>query len=113
MVTVETVRTLALALPQAEEALSSGTPAWKVGRRLFAHLSADGESLAVKASKPARAALSTAEPDKYTVGGEQAGARMVVVRLAKVEPPELREVLTQAWRSSAPRRLVKLFDAGQ
>ncbi len=41
MVTFETVRRLALALPAAEESTSYGTPAFKVGGKLFARLRED------------------------------------------------------------------------
>ncbi len=35
------------------------------------------------------------------------GYPAVLVRLAEVEPEELRGLLIEAWRSRAPRRLVK------
>jgi hypothetical protein len=36
----------------------------------------------------------------------------VLVRLEAVDQDELEELLTEAWRIQAPRKLVKEFDAG-
>ncbi|WP_026212669.1 MmcQ/YjbR family DNA-binding protein [Longispora albida] len=39
------------------------------------------------------------------------GYPAVLVRLAEIGEDELRELITDAWRCQAPRRLVKAFDA--
>jgi hypothetical protein len=40
------------------------------------------------------------------------GFPAVLVRLEAVDQDELEELLTEAWRIQAPRKLVKEFDAG-
>jgi hypothetical protein len=37
----------------------------------------------------------------------------VSIQLATVDPAELRELLVEAWRLIAPKRLVTAYDSGQ
>lgn len=37
----------------------------------------------------------------------------MIVRLATVDPDQLRELLVDAWRLVAPKRLVRGYDAGR
>ena len=41
------------------------------------------------------------------------GFPAVLVRLAAIRLPELRELITDAWRCQAPKPMVKDFDAGR
>lgn len=111
MVTFETVRQLALALPEATEGTSYGTPAFKVRGKLFARLLEEGDILVVKVDSGYREALIRMEPDTYFTTPHYAGYPYVLVRLASVDQGELRGLLTDAWRLSAPKRLVARFGA--
>jgi hypothetical protein len=51
--------------------------------------------------------MVSAEPEKYFTEPHYNGYPAVLVRLAKVSVPELRELLTEAWRCQAPASLVK------
>lgn len=48
LITFDTVRQIALALPEVEDSTSYGTPALKVRRKLIIRLKEDGEKIVVK-----------------------------------------------------------------
>ena len=56
-------------------------------------------------------ALIAADPDKFFTEPHYNGYPAVLVRLAAIDEDELTELLTDAWRCAAPRRLVAEFDA--
>jgi hypothetical protein len=56
-------------------------------------------------------ALIAADPGKFFTEPHYNGYPAVLVRLAAIESDELAELLTDAWRCAAPRRLVAEFDA--
>jgi hypothetical protein len=111
MITFDGVRALAFALPETEEGLSYGTPAFRVKGKLFARLRDDEELLVVKVGFGEREALMAEDPVTFSITPHYQNAPMVLVRLATVDPEHLRELLTEAWRSVAPKRLVAAFDA--
>ncbi|HEX3622557.1 MAG TPA: MmcQ/YjbR family DNA-binding protein [Acidimicrobiales bacterium] len=68
--------------------------------------------LAVRvAGEAAKQLLLAADEHKFFTEPHYNGFPAVLVRLAAVEPDELEELLTDAWRTQAPRKLVKEFDA--
>jgi hypothetical protein len=56
-------------------------------------------------------ALIAAEPGKFFTEPHYNGYPAVLVRLAEIDVDELSELLMDAWRASAPRRLVAELDA--
>jgi hypothetical protein len=106
MADVETVRRIALALPEAEEGTAYGTPAWRVRKKLFARMREDGVNLVVKTDPGEREILMSAEPEVFHITDHYAPyPAYVLVRLAAIDAGELREVLTDSWRTVAPKRL--------
>jgi hypothetical protein len=64
--------------------------------------------LAVRvASEEEKQALLAADPAKFFTEAHYNGFPAVLVRLAEVDEQELAELLTDAWRCRAPKRLVK------
>jgi hypothetical protein len=110
--TLDDVRRLALALPNAEEKPSyNDTAAFRAGGgRLFAREREDGESIALRVDLGEREMLLASEPEVFYITDHYRDHPWVVVRLAAIEPDELQELLIDAWRSVAPKRLVARFD---
>ena len=108
-VTYETVRQLALALPGVEESTSYGTPACKVGGKLFARLHQDGESLVVKVEFDEREVLIEADPETFYITDHYLNYPWILVRLANVRQDQLSELLKQAWLLAAPKHLAANF----
>jgi hypothetical protein len=105
-VTLAEVRELALALPEAHERPSYGTPGFRVRDKLFARMLEDGESLAVKVTFDQREVMVASAPETFVVTPHYQAYPMVVVRLGHIDRGLLREVLEEAWRQAAPRSLL-------
>jgi hypothetical protein len=104
---IDTVRRIAQALPGAEEGTSYGTPGWRVRGKLFARLHDDGVVLVVRVPPGEREALLASEPDVFELRPHyEPYPQWVLVRLAAIDADELREVVTDAWREVAPKRLL-------
>ena len=64
--------------------------------------------LAVRvAGEAAKQELLAADPAKFFTEAHYNGYPAILVRLPEIEPAELRELLTDAWRLQAPKALVK------
>jgi hypothetical protein len=111
-VTLATVRRLALAFPGVEEGLSYGTPGFRVRGKFLARMKEDGETLVVKCGDDERDFRMKADPETFFITDHYRGYPTVLVRLTRVTTTDLRDVLEQAWRLNAPRRLVKEYEQG-
>jgi hypothetical protein len=119
--TWETVWEVLGALPGTELGLVHENPAVRVRGKLVAYLPSnrrsrpadapdDEEFLVVRCDPGERAALLAEDPTTFHVTPHYQNYRGVIVRLATVRPDQLRELLTEAWRLVAPRRLVREQD---
>jgi len=111
VVTFETVREIALALPEVEESTSWGTPAFKVRRRMICRLREEGDVLVVRIDIADKEYLIRSQPDLFFTLPHYDGYPAVLVRLPAIERNELRRLLIAAWRYVAPRKLVARLDA--
>ena len=105
-VTFETVRQIARILPGAEESTSYGTPAFKVKGKLFARQHQDGESLVIGVDFEEREEMMSAAPEKFYITDHYLKYPWMLVRMSKVRPDELRDLLIGSWRRAAPKDLV-------
>lgn len=103
-VTYDTVRRLALALPNVEEGTSYGAPALKVKGKLFVRLREDLNAVVLKMPFARREELMTADPETYFITDHYLEYEWVLVRLSKVSPDALREVLQTAYRAAIPQK---------
>ena len=111
MITADELRRVVLALPEAEERETWGHPTFRVRDRMFAALSDDGRLASVKATREEQAALIAAAPETFGVPAYVGRHGWVSVELATADPAEVRELVTEAWRQTAPKRLVAAYDA--
>lgn len=101
-----------LALPSAEERITWGSDhTLRVNDKMFAVGSPGSAHVTVKASKDEQAELIAADPETFAVAAYVGRFGWVRVTLDRVGAEELRELLTEAWRSTAPKRLVRAYDA--
>jgi len=114
-ITFDTVRQIGLAFPGVEESTAYGSPALKIKGKLLAcipaHRSAEPGSLVVSVDFNDRAELLTGAPDTYYVTDHYVAYESVLVRLPKVNPEALRELLGMAYkfvtRKAAKRSLAR------
>jgi len=96
------VRKIGLTLPGVEESTAYGSPALKVHGKLLAcvpaHRSAEPGSLVVRVDFDDRAQLLADAPDVYYVTDHYLDYNAVLVRLSRVTPDVLRELLGMAHK---------------
>ena len=120
MATWDDVARLALALPSTAERTSYGNPGWAVRGKVFAWERPLGakDRAALGDTAPDAVPLGVAVPD---LGAKEAlladdpsvflttphfdGYPVVLVRVERIAPDVLAEVLGEAWRTKAPRGL--------
>ncbi|AXI77444.1 MmcQ/YjbR family DNA-binding protein [Peterkaempfera bronchialis] len=114
MVTFDEFKAMGLALPQATERVTWGTSVTiRIGERMFALGAPESRSASVKATREDQAELVAAAPETFSVAPYVGRFGWVRIALDQVDPDELRDLLTDAWRRTAPRRLVREFDAAE
>src|SRR3954462_4294113 len=104
------VRQIALPLPETEERPSYGTPGFRVKDRLFARIREPGVLLVRLSDEGEKDFLLRAEPEKFFTTPHYDGHPSVLVHLAAVDREELAELLADAWRARAPKRLADALD---
>jgi hypothetical protein len=101
-ITFETVRAIGRTLPDVEEGTMYGTPALTVRGHWMVlvptHKSAEPGSLAVRVDFAQRDEMIAAEPAVYYVKEHYASYPVVLVRLARVHPDALEDLVRTAWR---------------
>lgn len=101
-ITFDTVRDIARMLPGVQESTAYGFPALKVDGKLLAcvpaNRSAEPASLVVRMDFDDRAELLDADPAVYYVTDHYVGYSAVLVRLSRVNPDALRDLLGMAYK---------------
>ena len=111
MHTADELRRVVLSLPEAEERETWGHPTFRVRDKMFATLSDDGRQATVKATREEQAALVAAAPETFGIPAYVGRHGWVSIQLATVDPVELRELVVEAWRQTAHKRLVTAYDS--
>jgi hypothetical protein len=124
MVTWDDVASVVGELPLTEE---RSPHEWRIGKKLIAWerplRASDHQALAARGIEPpqgdilgvrvadegVKLALIADEPAVYFTTPHFDGYPAVLVRLATIDPPELRELIVEAWLKQAPKRLVQEF----
>ncbi len=111
MVSVDEIRQVALSLPRTEERLVRDRVTFRIGRIVYASISADETLMGFGFPREERAALVAAEPDKFLMPiPSDERFQWVRVRLAAIDATEMTELVTDAWRMCAPKRIVAAHD---
>ena len=112
--TAAALRKLALALPEATEAPHFERASFRVGKKIFATMTAAGDEAMVRvAPRPRLYALLKAQPDVFfSYGGWTERNGSLGVHLARVDAAQMRELVIASWRHVASKRALAAFDAG-
>src|SRR4051812_47712185 len=124
MATQHDVRRIALSLPDTSEAEDRFAFSVRAGAKdkAFAFVWMERlepkqprvpnpEVLAVRVANDAeKQALIAAAPDRFFTEHHYNGFPAVLVRLPAIDVDELAELLTDAWRTQAPKALVRSFE---
>ena len=99
-------------LPGVEVGTSFGTPALRVRGKGMCRLRTNPDALVLRVSDMGeREALLQGQPDVFFSTPHYDGYPYVLVRLPAVDPGELEELLEEAWRVRAAKRVVKAWEA--
>jgi hypothetical protein len=98
----DTVRKMGLALPEVEESTTYGAPSLKVRGKLLTcpalNKSAEPGSIGVVVDFDQRAGLLAEAPDTYYLTDHYVNYPIVLVRLSRIRPEALRDLLLMSWR---------------
>jgi hypothetical protein len=103
-------RELALSLPEAVEKETWGIPTFRVRDKMFAIAASDLSRCSVKSTLDEQRALTHMDPATFSVAKFVGKYGWIGIELGQVDPDELRELTIEAWRMTAPKRLVRAWD---
>jgi hypothetical protein len=122
--TFDDVRGIALALPETTEAVSRGLAHWRVKDKGFVwerplrrsdfealgDAAPDGPILGVRTEHlMAKDAMLADAPEVFFTTPHFDGYPAVLVRLDRISPEDLTEVIVEAWLARAPDKLAKAY----
>jgi len=96
-------------LPGFNEKPSYGTPGFFVGKKLFARLKEDCETLVVQTYE--REKWMEADPATFFVTDHYLNYDYMLVSLRTVSPDDLTTLLTIAWSNRATNKLITEYEA--
>ena len=105
---------IASRFPGVEEGLSWGTPGLKVRGKFMCRLRTNPDALVMRVIDLEDAqALLRGQPDVFFITPHYTGYPAVLVRMDVISDQQLAELIEDAWRLQAPKRVVAAFDAGE
>jgi hypothetical protein len=99
--------------PGMEVSTCFGTSALRVKGKFLARFREDNESIVIKLLMVERDYLLQSDPKVFFTTDHYKNFPSVLVHLSKVKRSVLRELVEQAWRRAAPKKLVAAYDAAQ
>lgn len=112
MPTWDDVVSIGRRFPEVEVGTWFGTPALKLRGKGICRMRTDPDALVLRVIDLGdREALLQGRPDAFFSTPHYDGYPYVLVRLEAVDPGELAELIEDAWRLRAPKRLVATYDA--
>jgi hypothetical protein len=109
------LRDWVLALPGGREIFVDNWGEWtlRYGGKVFVIGGPEQATASIKASREDQAELIDSAPDIYSPAPYVGRYGWVKVVLASADADELRQVVTEAWRRSAPKTVVREYDSAQ
>jgi len=110
---LDTARRFALSLPETTEEPHFDMSSFRVKGKIIATIPVGGKVLHINVDPDEGRALLEGDPDAFEeiVWGQRHQTEWVRVVLAKADRTQVRELLEDAWRRKAPKRLLAAYDA--
>ncbi|WP_433059268.1 MmcQ/YjbR family DNA-binding protein [Dactylosporangium sp. CS-033363] len=109
-VSVDEALRMVLMLPEVDQRQHGNHIGFRVRDKAFAYLCADDLTMLVKATREEQAALVEDDPRAYKKARASGRIGWVQVRLRKAHEDELADLITEAWRMTAPPLIVARAD---
>jgi predicted DNA-binding protein (MmcQ/YjbR family) len=111
MPTFDDVRRIALALPEAEERITWDVDiTFRVRDKIYAMGGPDGTHASIKSSPDRQAELVDLDPETFTPSAYVGRFGWVTIDLGRVDPLLLEDLIRDAWRRTAPKKLAATLD---
>jgi hypothetical protein len=108
------VLAIGVRFPGVVEGTSYGTPSLKVRDKFLCRLRTNPDALAIRVIDVAdKDALLLGDPDVFFTTPHYDNYPVVLVRLDVVSDAVLAELIEDAWRTQAGKRVIAAFDAGE
>jgi hypothetical protein len=108
---VDVLTKVVLGLPGVEEHEGwAGQPVFKVRNKSFAYLSADETRLLLKSLREEQEALVAENPEVFSPSWASGRFAWLDIDIAVADDEELRELVTEAWRLTAPKEPITQLD---
>jgi hypothetical protein len=105
---LEFIRKTVMPLPGVDEKPCYSTPGFYAGKNLFSRLREDGETLVV--FNIDRDKWTDADPTIFYVTDHYLNTYYMLVNLKDVKPDDLAELLLNAWRSRAGKKMLDEYE---
>jgi hypothetical protein len=109
---VSTLRAWALGFPEAEERETWQTATFRVRGKIFMMFSEQERHAWIRSTFDEQQALMAQDPEAFFVPPYVGPSGWVGAVISKADADELRELVIEAWRMTAPQQLVATFDEG-
>jgi hypothetical protein len=96
-------------LPGYNEKPCYGTPGFYAGKKMFARMKEDGETLVVQSFD--REKWMDADPETFFITDHYQDYDYMLISLKRVKPEDLVSLLLNAWQNRATDKLIKEFHA--
>jgi hypothetical protein len=106
---LEFLRQTLLPLPAVSEKPCYGTPGFYVGKKMFARMKEDRETLVVQSFD--RESWMDKDPDTFFITDHYLNYDYVLVNLLRVSPADLVSLLFTAYRNQATTKILTAFEA--
>jgi len=103
------IRQFVATLPGTSEGICYGTPGFYVQKKLLARLWENGVVLVVHTDD--RDKWIQADPEVFFITDHYRNYPSVLVHLDKIDPGELKKLLTESWMQRASKTLVKEYES--
>jgi len=111
MATFEDVRAIAMGLPEAEEVVTWEVDiTFRVRKKIFASGGEGSDQVSIKATPATQADLIDLDPETFRPSAYVGRYGWVTADLSRIDHDLLRNLLTEAWRLTAPKRLAATLD---
>jgi hypothetical protein len=112
---LETARRHAMSLPETTEQPHFEAASFRVRGKIFATIPPGGGRLRVLVDPNERHALVAENPSAFedVVWGQRVVDDWIQVKLSDADREVVCELLTEAWRRRAPKRVIAAFDSGR
>ena len=112
-ISIPDVRALATTLPRTTEGFVGGRVKFYVGRIVYVSFSRDETLMGFAFPRDWRAVAVENEPEKFLMPtGGDLRYNWLLVRTAAIDPPEMRELVVDAWSMVVPQKVIDEFRAG-